>query len=178
MGTKMGSTTVLPPKCAACLLRKQEQTSKEGDTLVKNPGGILKMDKLEPGNLVFSDQYESPLLGRQFSACGNDLTTQKFRGGTIFCDAASSKLTVVHQVGLTGTETVQGKICFKREAFFWQQESKSEHTAPIMEFTPRKSLRMSSPLKAKVSSIAEWEGIITMELQRMPSRTPFELLVP
>jgi hypothetical protein len=74
------------------------------------------MDKLDPGNLVFSDQYESPLLGRQFSARGNDLTMQKFRGGTIFCDAASSKLTVVHQVGLTGTKTVQAKLRFEREA--------------------------------------------------------------
>jgi hypothetical protein len=106
----MGSTTVHPPKCAACQLGKQERTPKAGSTLVKAPDGVLKMNQLAPGDLVFSNQYESPLLGRQFSACGNDLTTQQFRGGTIFCDAASAKLTVVHQVGLTGTETVQAKI--------------------------------------------------------------------
>jgi hypothetical protein len=113
----MGSTTVLPPKCAACQLGKQERTTKKGSTLVKDSSeGILKMNKLDPGDLVFSDQYESPLLGRQFSARGNSLTTQKFRGGTIFCDAASGKLTVIHQVGLTGTETVQAKLRFEREA--------------------------------------------------------------
>ena len=112
----MGSTTVHPPKCAAFQLGKQERTPKDGSTLVKGPDGALKMNQLEPGDLVFSDQYESPLLGRQFSARGNDLTTQKFRGGTIFCDAASGKLTVVHQVGLTGTETVQAKLRFEREA--------------------------------------------------------------
>jgi hypothetical protein len=112
----MGSTTVLPPKCAACQLGKQEHTPKEGSTLVNHPGGVLKMNKLEPGDLMFSDQYESPLLGRQFSARGNDLTTQKYRGGTIFCDSASAKLTVVHQVGLTGTETVQAKLRFERKA--------------------------------------------------------------
>jgi hypothetical protein len=88
---------------------------KKGSTLIKAPKGILKMNKLEPGNLVFSDQYGSPLLGRQFSACGNDLTVQKICGVTIFCNAASSKLTVIHQVGLTGTETVQAKLHFKCE---------------------------------------------------------------
>jgi hypothetical protein len=83
---------------------------------VKGPDGVLKMNQLEPGDLVFSDQHESPLLGHQFSARGNDLTTQKFRGGTIFCDAVSGKLTVIHQAGLTGTETVQAKLRFEREA--------------------------------------------------------------
>jgi hypothetical protein len=116
LGVKMGSTTVLPPKCAACQLGKQDRTPKKGVTLVKEPGGALKMNQLEPGDLVFSDQYESPLLGRQFSMQGNDLTTQKYCGGTIFCNAASGKLTVVHQVGLTGTKTVQAKLRFEREA--------------------------------------------------------------
>jgi hypothetical protein len=116
LGLKMGSTTVQAPKCAACQLGKQGRTPRAGSTLTTEPSGILKLNQLEPGDLVFSDQYESPLLGRQFSARGNDLTTQKFRGGTIFCDAASGKLTVIHQVGLTGTETVQAKLRFEREA--------------------------------------------------------------
>ena len=72
-------------------------------------------EKLQPGDLVFSDQYKSPLEGRQFSARGNDVSTQKYRGGTLFCDAASGKILVVHQVGLTGTETVQAKLQFERE---------------------------------------------------------------
>jgi hypothetical protein len=85
-------------------------------TLVKGPDGILKMNQLESGDLVFSDHYESPLLGRQFSAQGNNLTTQKFYGGTIFCDAPSRKLTVVHQAGQNGTGTVQAKLRFESEA--------------------------------------------------------------
>jgi hypothetical protein len=66
LGIKMGSTTVHPPKCATCQLGKQEPMPKEGSTLVKTPNGILKMNKLEPGDLVFSDQYEPPLLGCQY----------------------------------------------------------------------------------------------------------------
>jgi hypothetical protein len=50
----MGSTTVLPAKCAACQLGKRR---KEGSKTIKPPGGVLKMGKLEPDDLVFSDQY-------------------------------------------------------------------------------------------------------------------------
>jgi hypothetical protein len=62
LGVKMGSTTVHAPKCAACQLGKQERTPKDGSTLVKGPDGVLKMNQLEPGDLVFSDQYESTPL--------------------------------------------------------------------------------------------------------------------
>jgi hypothetical protein len=115
-GMKMGSTTVDPPKCASCQLGKQERTPKAGTKSVTKQDGFLKMDKLEPGDLVFSDQYESRLEGRQFTSRGHSLSSQKFRGGTLFCDAASGKISVIHQVGLTGTETVQAKLQFEKEA--------------------------------------------------------------
>jgi hypothetical protein len=47
------------------------------------------MNKLAPGDLIFSDQFKSSLLGHQFSAHGNNVTIQKLCGGTIFCNAAS-----------------------------------------------------------------------------------------
>jgi hypothetical protein len=115
-GIKMGSTTVTPPKCDSCQLGKQERTSKAGTKTISTPDGYLKLNKLEPGDLVFSDQYESRLEGRQFTARGHSLSSQKYRGGTLFCDAASGKVSVIHQVGLTGTETVQAKLQFEREA--------------------------------------------------------------
>ena len=116
MGVKMGSTTVQPPKCAACQLGKQQRTPKNGSKTIKSPSnGILKQNKLQPGYLVFSDQYKSLLEGRQLSARGNDVSTQKYRGGTIFCDASSGKILVFHQVSLTGTETVQEKLQFELE---------------------------------------------------------------
>jgi hypothetical protein len=70
LGLKMGFTTVLPPKCIACQLGKQARTPKKGSTLTEAPDGVLKMNKLEPGDLIFLDQYESPLLGRQFWLAG------------------------------------------------------------------------------------------------------------
>ncbi len=115
-GIKMGSTTVEPPKCDSCQLGKQERTPKGPIKTVTTPDGFLKLNKLEPGDLVFSDQYESRLEGRNFTARGHSLSSQKYRGGTLFCDAASGKVSVIHQVGLTGTETVQAKLQFEREA--------------------------------------------------------------
>ena len=78
LGVNMGSTKVIPPKCGSCQLGKQERTPKKGSKTIQPPGGILKADKLDPGDLVFSDQYESRLEGRQFSARGNSLSSQKY----------------------------------------------------------------------------------------------------
>ena len=115
-GYQMSTSDTSIIKCASCLLGKQERSSKGGSTVSTQRSGILKQDELKPGDLVFSDQYESPLLGRHFSAKGNDLSCEKYRGGTIFCDAASGRLSVHHQVGLTGIETVASKLAFENDA--------------------------------------------------------------
>ena len=112
----IGSTTVLPPICASCQFGGQARTPKKGSTSSSSNKGILKKDKLYPGDLVFTDQYESRVEGRHFNAQGASLSQQKFCGGTIFCDAASGRLFVQHQVGLTGEETIQAKLAFEQEA--------------------------------------------------------------
>ena len=60
---KIGKTTVIPPKCAICQFSKQERLPRPGKTIKvdKESEGILSADKLNPGDLVFSDQYESSL---------------------------------------------------------------------------------------------------------------------
>jgi hypothetical protein len=72
-GIKMGSTTGEPPKCDSCQFGKQECTPKAGTKSVTKEDGFTKLNKLEPGDLVFSDQYESRLEGRQFTARGHSL---------------------------------------------------------------------------------------------------------
>ena len=64
IGEKMGSTTVDAPKCAACQFGKQERTPKAGTIVKRDRDGILKADKLEPGDLVFSDHFVSSLPGK------------------------------------------------------------------------------------------------------------------
>ena len=113
---KFRSTTVNPHPCAACQLGKQEHTPR-GDSCTENHnGGSIKVNQLDPGDLIFSDQYESRLKGRHFTARGHSLLTQKYHGGTLFCDAASVNVIVICQMVLTGTETVQSKLQSEQEA--------------------------------------------------------------
>ena len=70
MGENMGSTSVQCPKCASCQYGKQERTPKAGTTVGKEREGITKADKLEPGDLIFSDQYEILIGGKVFSRMG------------------------------------------------------------------------------------------------------------
>lgn len=116
LGKRWGSTTVNIPKCAPCLLGKQKRRTKPGTRVIKTSEGILKKDILEPGDLVFTDQYESRLEGRLFTYKGADLKHEKYNGGTIFCDAASNYIFMEHQTGFTAEETILANLKFEREA--------------------------------------------------------------
>ena len=89
LGKRWGSTTVKAPKCAACLLGKQKRKSTPGVKQTKTGEGNLKRNMLEPGDLIFSDQYESREEGKVFTYRGATLQSESFKGGTIFCDASS-----------------------------------------------------------------------------------------
>ena len=78
------------------------------------PGKLLK-GKLEPGELVFSDQYVSKVPGRAFTTWGT-ASSMQFGGGTIFYDAASGYIYVSHQVGLAAAETIQSKMKYEHAA--------------------------------------------------------------
>ena len=108
----MGSTSVQCPKCASCQYGKQERTPKAGTTVGKEREGITKADKLEPGDLIFSDQYESRIGGKVFSRRGAAISSNDYCGGTLFCDAASGRIFVHHQVSLNAHETIKTKKTF------------------------------------------------------------------
>jgi Reverse transcriptase (RNA-dependent DNA polymerase)/GAG-pre-integrase domain len=111
-GQKMGAARLDAPKCAAC------QFGKQGHTLIpthhsdKDAVGSLTKDKLEPGQQIFADQYESREPGRAFNSKGGS-SAFKFGGGTLFIDTASNYISVHHQVGATANETIQAKIKFE-----------------------------------------------------------------
>ena len=90
-GQKWGSTKVLHPNCAACLFGKQQCTpiKTKNTWSIPKKEGTCKRNKLQPGELIFCDQYESRLPGRVFGHRGSHLSSQKYRGGALFCDAAS-----------------------------------------------------------------------------------------
>ena len=88
LGERIGLSSVQAPKCAACQFGKQERIPKAGATTSPDPErqGVLKADKLQPGELVFSDQYESRLPGLVFGRRGASISAHKYCGGTLFCD--------------------------------------------------------------------------------------------
>ncbi len=81
-----------------------------------NFGSSLKRDKLEPGDLVFTDQYVSKLEGRVFTYKGASLRAEKYKGGTIFCDAESSFISIHNQTSFTEDETILSKLKFERDS--------------------------------------------------------------
>jgi hypothetical protein len=115
-GEKMGKTSVSAPKCAACQFGKQERRPKAGSTVTAKDKGILKQEKLEPGDLVFTDQYESRVPGRVFGNRGSKITSQTYCGGMIFCNAATDKIWISHQVSLNAAETITSKMKIEQEA--------------------------------------------------------------
>ena len=118
IGEKFGLSTVVPPKCSACQYGKQHRTPRPSSTNHHQPSrdGILKKDKLEPGDLIFSDQYESRVPGRVFGNRGASISSAKYCGGSLFNDAASGYQFVYHQQHLTAIESIEAKQAFEREA--------------------------------------------------------------
>ena len=51
-----------------------------------------------------------------FGTIGSKITSQVYKGGTNFCDSASIKISVHHQVLFTAEETIMSNIKFEREA--------------------------------------------------------------
>ena len=130
IGEKFGSTTTCAPKCATCQFAKQERNPKPGKTIKVDETlkGILKKEKLQPGDLVFSDQYESSLGGQIYSTRGHPQHSFKFKGGTLFCDAASGFIFIEHQVTLSSTETIGSMMNFEIETLSLGMEVKQYQT--------------------------------------------------
>jgi hypothetical protein len=126
-GEKMGAARLQAPKCAACQFGKQGRTPIQTQHGDKDATGSLTKNKLEPGQLVFADQYESRQPGRAFTTKGMS-SSSHFTGGTLFVDAASNYVYVSHQMGSTANETIQSKVKFEREAMTCGVTIQAYHT--------------------------------------------------
>ena len=115
-GLLCSSNDATPPKCAACLVGAQQRRSIENNKRTQTKRGALVREQLNPGQKIFSDQYVSSVHGRNYNGRGQEQTSNFFIEGTVFCDAATSFLSIHHQVSFTTTETIKSKIQFEREA--------------------------------------------------------------
>jgi len=78
--------------------------------------GELKKDALQPGQVIFSDQYQTNIPGKPSQNKDGTARNQQYQGGTIFSDAVSGYIHIEHQVALTSYEMIASKLNFERIA--------------------------------------------------------------
>jgi hypothetical protein len=76
----------------------------------------LHPPRLQPGDLIFSDQYESCTPGRIFGLRSAHISSQKYCRGSLFIDAASGYIGIQHQLNLSAGESVCAKQAFECDA--------------------------------------------------------------
>ena len=116
------------PKCAACQFGKQTLRPDGTTHVTKVREGGLKRDILQPGQLTFMDHIESTSRGRLFHTAGRELDANKFRGSTLFVDAATTRLHAEHQVTLSANETISSKTRYERLAHTYGVDILAYHT--------------------------------------------------
>ena len=79
------------PKCASCNYGKQVRTPTKATSTQATPAqtGVLKQEKLEPGDGVAVDQFIVRQGRRLFTTSGREREEDRFKGGTIFVDMAN-----------------------------------------------------------------------------------------
>ncbi len=63
-GEAMGHARCDSPKCGTCLLGKQHKTANPAKHVRDKAPGELKKDVLQPGQVIFSDQYQTLVPGK------------------------------------------------------------------------------------------------------------------
>ncbi|KAG7374494.1 reverse transcriptase RNA-dependent DNA polymerase [Nitzschia inconspicua] len=149
--TKHSLSTAPLPYCAACSLAKLKRRTPPGTVGGEPPPEMqIRAGDLQPGDCISVDQYVSAVPGRLPNTEGKELPKDKYHGGTIFVDHASSYIFLVNQISLRAGETLQSKLAFERFAHncghklksfradnmpFNSQEFKSDLVAKNQELT-------------------------------------------
>ena len=117
-GLSLGDPKVDPPLCSSCQYGKghKRPTKTTRTTHLSQSEGAIHKNSLSPGDLVSMDHMVIRQHGRRFDSMGREALDKMFRGGTIFVDAASGRIKVKFQRGLSASETLQSKMEFEREA--------------------------------------------------------------
>ena len=113
-----GTSSCAHPKCASCLLARQQRKGAGSSLTVNKPEleMAIRRDDLEPGDQVSTDQYVCGKPGRLPHTKGKERPSEQYHGGTIFYDHASSFIWISHQVTLSAAATVMSKHDFERFA--------------------------------------------------------------
>jgi len=74
--------------------------------------GVLSHNVLNPGQVIYSDQFSARVKGRGLPAHSGVVQKEEYSGGTVFYDAASKFLCAELQVGYTTSEIIKSKLRF------------------------------------------------------------------
>jgi transposase InsO family protein len=123
-------STCDPPQCLACNAAKARRrpSGAKKTTIRPERENILSLDILRPGQRVSVDQYESSVRGRLPSTRGREKAHQKYCGGTLFIDHASTYIHVENQSSLSATDTIRSKHIFEQQARGCGVEVEHYHT--------------------------------------------------
>eukprot|EP00934_Nitzschia_sp_Nitz4_P006171 Nitzschia sp. Nitz4//scaffold433_size7783//3146//4816//NITZ4_009149-RA/size7783-exonerate_protein2genome-gene-0.0-mRNA-1//-1//CDS//3329551824//6161//frame0 len=110
---RAAATTSRKIFCTACNLGKAKSRSPTGTLQVAQHPDPIRADDLNPGDCVSIDIFQSATPGRTL---GDRASNNRFAGGTIFCDHATSLIYVSSQASLKGGETTMSKRKFEQWA--------------------------------------------------------------
>ena len=104
------------PKCAACLFGKQTIRTAPGKAIkvVRDRVGVSKSGNLLPGQEVSVDHFISSVRGRLFEGYNRGRIEDRYVGGCIFVDHASSYIHVEFQASLSSHETLSAKMEYEK----------------------------------------------------------------
>jgi hypothetical protein len=103
------------PLCTACQYAKQRRKTTPGSVkrAVPTETGLLKRDRLFPGQQISVDHFHSKPHGRLLNTYGKEAMDKKYTGGCIFVDHSSNYIHVELQSHLNTHETLKAKIAFE-----------------------------------------------------------------
>ena len=104
------------PKCAACMFGKQTIRSAPGKVIkiIKDREGVLRSGNLLPGQEVSVDHFISSVRGRLFTGYNRGSIEDRYVGGCIFVDHASSYIHIEFQSSLSSHETLGAKMEYEK----------------------------------------------------------------
>ena len=103
------------PMCTACQYAKQRRRTTPGSVkrTVTADVGLLKKDRLFPGQQISVDHFHSKPHGRLLNTYGKEAMDKKYTGGCIFVDHSSGYIHVELQSHLNTHETLKAKVAFE-----------------------------------------------------------------
>jgi hypothetical protein len=186
-------TTCEAPLCAACQLAKQKRRTPDTPVTRRPEPMVLRRDNLHPGDRVSLDQYISSLPGRLPHTKGKEDKKDKYTGGTIFVDHASSLIHIVNQVGLTSGETLRAKKKFEQFADSFGIQIKSyladnvpfgtdaflrniESNNQTIEFSGVGAHHQNGVAERSIQTVTQWARAMLLHSVIMwPDQAPFAL---